>query len=90
MTPQVRKFLDLSTAHVCPETRDWLEHETDQGLVYQLTGGYGWMLYCADTEHDPVPTDLDGIFALAKNMSCEYVMLDRDAPIHPDLPTWDW
>lgn len=61
----VRKFLDLSTAHLCPGTRDWLDK---QGVIAAaartsadpepalLVGStqYGWLVYadseaCSDT-----------------------------------------
>jgi len=92
----VRKFLDLSTGHLSPRDRDQLTRVFDQGPLYApgscLVGPYGWMIY-AEEEPDPLTwSEVPGLAALlarARELDCDYVLLDADGPVDETLPFFD-
>lgn len=59
-------------------------HET---IIYPH-GGYGWQLHVSDevSEHE---TPFKDLLALARSLSCNWILLDRDAEVHPDLPVYN-
>lgn len=83
---QVRRFLDLSTAHLSPSAVDALM--SPSGPANYKTD-FGWFVYvpddCADYE-PPLPADLMVIFNHARRHHCAYILFDRDAPQDFDLP----
>lgn len=95
--PYVRKFLDLSTAHLPKEVCDRLD--TYSGVRAYETD-YGWMVYAPDNpaEHAAaerearcsVPDELIPIWQFARDHGCAYVMFDQDGDLLDDLPQWDW
>lgn len=101
----VRRFLDLSTAHLCPGTREWLDkqglltarsrtfHDPDVVVLLGSTP-YGWFVYAdeASTDEEPgprVPADLWTCMAKARAEGCEYILFDADARPLVDLPTFE-
>lgn len=92
----VRKFLDLSTGHLSPRDREQLTQALAQGTRNApgncLVGSYGWMIY-AEEEPDPftwreVP-GLAALLARARELDCDYVLLDADGPVDETLPFFD-
>lgn len=52
---------------------------------------HGWFFWVgAFDAHDGTPEDLEVIVGLARQQGCHYVMLDADADVFADLPTYDW
>lgn len=89
----IRSFLDLSTAHLQPGDRQLLDHSADpacrDGLAV-MTGTYGWLVHAAEDRNCEELSDaLWAIFEKARSLGCDYVMLDADAPIDPDLPVFE-
>lgn len=92
----IRRFLDLSTAHVSEETGSWLDRQTLPDLatyphVHEMVGT-GWFVW-ADPDPSPetqVPDDLRALFTYARSQNCDYILLDRDAETLDELPTFDW
>ena len=101
---KVHSYADLSTAHLHPATRAWLE-----ALDWQQEGPsggphpYGWNLYAHD---DPTcydgktpkpegcrpgeyPADLWACFEAARAAGCVRVHFDSDAEPCADLPCYD-
>ena len=78
-----RQLLELSSAHVSPDTFLWLEEQEDDPdaplVVYALK--YGWLLNtdCDDSEDAAIPDDLLACIRLAKSESCSWLILDSDA-----------
>jgi hypothetical protein len=92
----VRKFLDLSTAHLTAKTRHMLDTKVERFCCYH--GEYGWFIWVPTEPEIPeydeevgdgYPADLIAAFHLARKMDCEYVMFDMDAEASDDLQTYD-
>jgi hypothetical protein len=83
----VRAFLDVSTGHLAPATRGWLDAMTDADAPSScMRGPHGWMIYgCSDSAHH-WPEDLARVHAYAIAQACDYVLFDGDGPILDDLP----
>lgn len=84
----IRRFLDLSTGHLRPSTREWL----DLVLGHSLSGSavpYGFWVYASEDppEDDEYPEELEQCRQRARSMACEYMLFDADGPIDPAL-TW--
>lgn len=99
-----RRFLSLSTGHVSPGTRDWLNEQSSlvtdlqenpngpHPKIHILPSVYGW-IFVADrdgVEHLNWPDEIKAIARKAIELNCDWVELDCDADIMKDLPTWDW
>ena len=94
----VRKFLDLSTAHLP-------ERFFEDGSC--LTGRYqhdvGMLLWVPDDptehvrEHGDDPQDCDdaapevlAVRLYARSLGCDYILFDADGPEDPNLPVFEW
>lgn len=97
--PNVRRFLDLSTAHLTPSTRDALDALPVPS--YAHPEGYGHFVYMPDIDgdHDPISewdealaaelSDLIAVIKLARKLGCNYILFDCDGPECDELPTYD-
>ena len=87
---EICPLLIASTAHVTVGEAQAL---TDHGYS---RGEYGWFLYVGQpgepvlSEIEPVSAGLAEVIRRARVEGCHYVLLDRDAGILPDAPTYDW
>jgi hypothetical protein len=90
--PDIRTFLDLSTAHLPEHICDRLG--AVPGVIAHETV-YGWLMWVPDNPADPderaeVPDVVATIQCFARAAGCDYVLFDRDADRMDALPTWDW
>jgi hypothetical protein len=92
----IGKYLDLSTAHLTPATRELLDDEPDfVTTVMKHPGGYGWLVYVQQDDVDPeedaenIPPDLLACLKLAREHDCVWMLFDCDADTIPGLPTYD-
>lgn len=89
----VRKFLDLSTAHLTAETRDAIEAHTINGPVYDHPDGCGWLIWVTVDKDSDIecgePPDLVAARDLARGLGCDYILFDSDGPIIDGLPVHD-
>lgn len=79
--PNVRRFLDLSTAHLTPGTRSLLDSLAGDPNAAFTTGatGFGWFVrVIGDTDED-YPADLLACFALANEVDASHILFDADA-----------
>lgn len=88
----VRRFLDLSTAHLRQRTCAGLGGY-DGITAYHTT--YGWLMYAPADPADRAeeygwPDELAPIIALARAHGCDYVLFDADAERTTLLTTFDW
>lgn len=89
----VRKFLDLSTGHLPASDRVLMVSSAIETLPFgAFIGPHGWFVH--------VPEDdvslrwngseaLDKMFARARDLDCDYVLLDADGPRDEALPWFD-
>lgn len=89
----IRKFLDISTAHVSRATADKMDAGETVGVTYYKLS-YGWLVYVSDPEHedptDPIPEELARALTLARANNCDYIMFDADAERIHQLPEFEW
>ena len=90
----IRKFLDLSTAHLRPNDCRLLDRSADpngcSALAAVMKSDYGWFVYVAEERSSAdISDELWEIFQQARTQGCDYVMFDADAPIDPELPVFD-
>ncbi len=92
-TPPIRRFLDLSTAHLQQADRLFLEFSANPGSLGGLAamaGTYGWFVYAHDERCcEGISDVLWAIFGRARALGCDYVLFDADAPILEDLPVFE-
>lgn len=88
----VRKFLDISTGHLRPSTRDAIDAGAFSITAHPHPDGYGWFIYVPtdpahfeEVEAMP-PNDLRRVLDYARAQDCDYVLFDRDAGPIADLP----
>ncbi len=89
----IRCFLDLSTAHLQPEDRLFLEFSANPGSlagVAAMAGTYGWFVYAHDERCcEGISDVLWTILERTRALGCAYVLFDADAPILDDLPVFE-
>lgn len=93
----VRRFLDLSTGHLKPETHKWLDALCESQKRGDLASWasctpFGWFVWAHDEESDlsEFPEDLRTCMAKAQAMGCDYVLFDRDAAPEGDALDLPW
>lgn len=91
---EVQKLAILSTAHITPETNEWLEtrkFDEENGPNGGKTP-YGYFLHVPgeDIPADVFPKDLLDVFDFGRRHGCFYVYLDRDGEIVDELASFDW
>jgi len=93
----IRPFLDLSSGHLSPDTQAWLDAQLadtvlrarEKSHAAMIAGGktrYGWFIYAPEGVAEGLPADLTTVLLKAREQGAEYVLLDCDAPPHPDMP----
>ena len=93
----IRRFLDVSSSHLSPDTCTWLDVQFSDAVLRdphnitaaQLGGGrtrYGWFVYATDHPAVDIPDDLARILAEARKHKANYVLFDSEAPPNQDLP----
>ena len=92
-------MLTVSIDHICTSTAALLESEANgTSHTIMLTighwGSYGWFMWVPNEPDAPVgdefdlPADLYHIFVYAKQAGAEYLLIDIDADVNPDLPVY--
>ena len=90
---QVRKFLELSTAHLPEKTTMAIDAGTF-GKKPTMFNEYGWLFHVPESAED-LPKEVIclsfiKIIHLAIDAGCDYVLFDRDADAVDWLPTFEW
>lgn len=97
----IRRFADLSTAHLTRDLADRLAEECARQAVDRATEGMtpvwelgtGFLAWVPDPAFDGariIDPVLARILDVARTAGADYVLFDRDARICPDLPSFDW
>lgn len=91
---QIDRMLVLSTAHISSETNEQLQNNQEEQfpLVVYEKGDYGYLILVPEHDEDlhGVPDDLKRVLEFAALHECEWVMLDCDANVITELPTFEW
>jgi hypothetical protein len=90
----VRKFLDISTAHLRPSTRAAVANQPTGLTVHPHPDGYGWFVYVSEDEPEPGDAaiefeDLAACIDRARALDCDYILFDCDAELDDTLPTYE-
>ena len=91
-----RRFLDVSSGHLSPETWAWLDEQTTDEAVRdprnrnaEILGRrtrHGWFVWASEAPSASVPADLISVMCYARKHACDHVLLDCDALPMADLP----
>lgn len=96
-------ILTVSIDHICTSTAALLESEANGTsntilLTVGNWGTYGWFMWVPEDADAPVgnlggdefdlPADLYHIFVYAKQAGADYLLIDVDAAVNPDLPVY--
>lgn len=94
LTPFTWSVLNISTAHIKPETGQALG---DGGpfdgppFSYAAWMDYGWIIRADDFSWLKAEfPDLYQVMKFALDHNFDYVQLDADGRVYPGLPTYDW
>lgn len=93
LSPYPRKLavLDISTAHLKPETATLLDKAPlDQWPVAGGKTQYGYYIYAHDENDGSIPPELWECCRFARKHGCEYLYFDRDADTYKELASFDW
>lgn len=97
----IRKFLDISTAHVSPAARQWLEANAwasaahSPGMVEpERVAAFvtGWIMFAPEIEHiaeSGIDNDLIVPCMFARGLGCDYICFDADAETLAELPVYE-
>lgn len=90
----IRKFLDLSTAHLSPATMKMLNGLLSHQLPF--AGGvttHGWFAYAHDENcgegEDRIPDEMYACMEHARRLGCDYLLFDCDSEVIEGLPVFD-
>lgn len=90
----IRKMLDLSTAHLSVDCVRFLENRDGGGLetVYPFT--YGWIVHVPDSDtllkqKAAIPHPLFCIVEHALIADCDFIMFDADGEVDNDFPVFN-
>lgn len=97
MSLPIYKYLDISTAHITPETDTYLSKAARDKynplIVYKKERGYFVNVpdedYLDDIE-EFIPGDLAACLGFAAKHGCNWLVLDGDAEIIKELKTYEW
>lgn len=83
MDLEIEKILVLSNAHITEEDGGWL----DSYGPYIFT--FGWVLNTNGYARN-ISENIRRCVELAKENDCSMIKFDRDGPVVPELPTFNW
>lgn len=87
-------MLALSTAHITADANKFLRTSSSPLIVYEK-GEYGYFILVPDEEQlketiKVIPECLRELFLFVKPKDVDWIMLDRDVEVIPDLPAYNW
>ena len=84
-------MLDISTAHISQETSKILAENSPDNYILSIPFEYGWIVYANELfEGDKKPEDLRTVIKYAQRKGCEWIKLDSDGDLVPELPEYEW
>ncbi|MGE7726999.1 hypothetical protein [Bacillus cereus] len=91
-------MLEVSTVNITEATSQWLVQQAKKtednkmDLIVYEKGPYGVFIpiYTDMFKDKVVPDQLVFLVGYAVGKGCYWIMIDRDAEVIDDLPTYDW
>lgn len=79
--PEIANVITISSGLISEKSRAWLDLDPDALPVYKKDG-YGWFIYCNNTNavKDDIPDDIVNCIAVAISAGCAILCLDGDGP----------
>ena len=79
--PEIATVMTISSGLISEKSRAWLDLDPETLSVYKKDG-YGWFIYCTNTnvEKDDIPDDIANCIAVAISAGCAILCLDGDGP----------
>ena len=99
---EINKVITLSTAHIMPDTADFLDKNVmeksvnrtdDYDIIVYQKAAYGWIIIIADDTKESMeqwPKDLQDVIQFALEQECYWICLDCDGDITGELKTYNW
>ena len=96
----IKQFLNLSTVHVSPAARHWLEANAVENAKQAAENAathpvaafmHGWMMLIPSPEDWPisdVPADLQDVCVEAMLSGCDYVLFEANGDVYETIPTF--
>jgi hypothetical protein len=86
-------MLIVSIDHISESTAQTLSneasgHTSNIMLTIGNWGDYGWFMWVPEDPEDGLPADLYHIFVYARKVGADYLLIDVDAEVNPDLPVY--
>lgn len=82
-TFEIARMLTVSTTHIPASERDAATREAF------WDNQYGWVFYVGDPQVEDAPC-LAALVQIARRLDCLWLRLDRDGPVLPEFPAFDW
>lgn len=91
---EIQRVLVASTAHITVKDSETLRHKEHPFVTHSYEEGDFVILNEIEEKMAEIKTifskEFVDLILLAQKNSCEILRLDRDGPIYPQLPTFDW
>lgn len=95
----IKKYLDISTAHLSYETMQKLEKNKLGYPRYKYK--FGFFMYISskkelcsgimtEAQYSRLPQDFLDILRYARKKKCTLICIDQDADVSKHLPVYDW
>lgn len=88
------QMLMIATAHLSASTRQLLDKQEELGVLYYPKGPWGWFCNVPALEDgvpicDDIPKDIRDCIAFAQSKQVQWLMLDEQGPVIPELPLYE-
>ena len=92
MTDNIRKMLDLSTAHITQDTADAINRGIGAFTHRMVAKTHcGFLLTTTEQiEETDCPVDLKTCLIYARLLGCDYILFDADGFVDTHLQTYEW
>jgi hypothetical protein len=91
--PLVRGVLEVSTQHLRPQDCCFLDSVASPRGTHAtaaMKSSFGWLIYAHHERTCSAVSDtLWTIMVRARDLGCDYIRFDLDAPVHRELPRFD-
>lgn len=88
------KFMEISTAHISPETNEYLMAMIEDGdfMLHLFHTGYGFLINVpyGDKWYTDLPLDLKRCLEFARENDCKWLHLDCEGDVIDDLKEYIW